>query len=86
LAGQAKGALLPDEALAQVFADAALPVMRKRQGDQVRLVIQRWESSPSGSALARHLARHDTPIVRAKLRERKFTPNRAPLVIAADLG
>ena len=88
LADQTKGALLLDEALAQAFADAVLPTMRKRHGDQVRLVIQCWESSPSGAELARQLARarHDTSIVRAKLRERNFTPNRAPLVIAADLG
>jgi hypothetical protein len=87
LADQAKGALLLEEALAQSFADAVLPVMRKRHGEQVRLVIQRWESSPSGSELARQLARarHDTSIVRARLRERNFTPNRAPLVIASDL-
>ena len=88
LADPAKGALLLDEALAHAFADAVLPVVRKRHGDGVRLVIQSWESSPSGSELARQLARarHDTSIVRARLRERNFTPNRAPLVIAADLG
>lgn len=88
LADQTKGALLLDEILAQAFADAVLPLMRKRHGDEVRLVTQRWESSPSRAELARQLALagHDTSIVRARLRELNFTPNRAPLVIAADLA
>jgi hypothetical protein len=29
--------------------------------------------------------RHDTSVVRARLREKNFAPNRAPLIIAADL-
>ncbi len=88
LSDQGKGALLLDEPLAQAFASAVVPVLRKRHGEQVRLVIERWESSPTGAELARLLARarHDTSVVRARIREGNFAPNRPPLVLAADLA
>ena len=56
LADQAKSALLLDERSAEAFADAVAPVLRKLHGEQVRLVVERWESSPSGVELASLLA------------------------------
>lgn len=87
LADQGKAAQLVDQALADAFAAAALPIMRKRHGDQARLVVEDWSSAPAGSEMARLMARvrHDTSIVRARLREHNFAPNAAPLVIASDL-
>jgi len=88
LADQAKSALLLDELLAEAFVSAVMATLRKRHGEQVGLVVERWESSPSGAELARLLARarHDTSVVRARIREGNFAPNRPPLVLAADLA
>jgi hypothetical protein len=87
LADQGKCAQLSDVTLAEAFAAAALPVLRKRHGDQVALEVEAWRSVPSATELARIMARvrHDTSVVRARLREKNFAPNRAPLIIAADL-
>jgi len=85
---QAKCALLVDEPLAQAFASAVAAVLRKRHGDQVRVTVERWDSSPAEAELARLMARarHDTSVVRARIREGNFAPNRPPLVVAADLA
>lgn len=87
LAEPGKGAQLLDASLADEFAAAALPVLRKRHGDQVAIVVEPSESVTSAADFARSMARarHDTSIVRARLREQNFAPNRAPLIIAADL-
>jgi len=86
--GEIESALLLDERLVEAFAVAVAPVLRKLHGEQVRLVVERWESSPSGLELASLLARarHDTSVVRARIREGNFAPNRPPLVLAADLA
>jgi hypothetical protein len=87
LADPGKGAQLADEQLAREFAAAALPILRKRHGDQVALTIEPSENVPSDAEFARSMARarHDAAVVRARLRERNFAPNQAPLIVAADL-
>ncbi len=88
LADSEKAARLADVGVAEALAAAIQPFMRKRHGDDVEIVVEKLEFTTSKSERARLVARmlHDTSIVRARLREGNFAPNKAPLIIASDLA
>jgi hypothetical protein len=87
IAEQGKAAHLVDLSLAESFAATSLTALRARHGAQVSLTIEDISTAPWGRNLPGLIARvrHDTSVVRARLRENNFAPNHPPLVLAVDL-
>jgi len=70
LAGWGKHAVLSTEAIANEFRTAIYPVMRKRHGDSIELILEASDKRKNGIT--------DDVIVLARIRERNFVPNKAP--------
>jgi hypothetical protein len=69
LVGHSKAVKVTTQELAQAFRDAVLPTMRLRHGDAVTLEIATLKEK-NGSP--------DDALVRARVAERLFTPNKKP--------
>jgi hypothetical protein len=74
LAGFGKHVALSTEALADDFRTAIYPIMRKRHGDSVELILLRIQTVGRGKA-----CKIDDEIVLARIRDRNFAPNVAAI-------
>lgn len=70
LAGWSKRVVLSTESLAGDFCTAIYPVMRKRHGDDVELILEASDKRKNGAT--------DDAVVLARIRERNFVPNKMP--------
>lgn len=70
LAGWTKRVVVSTQALAQDFCTAIDPIMRKRHGDDIKLMLE-------GCAWHKHM-KTDDDVVLARLRTRNFVPNVTP--------
>jgi len=71
LAGWGKHVVLSTEEIANDFLTAIYPVMRKRHGDSVELILEKSARLKNGMT--------DDEIVQARIRTRNFAPNVAPI-------
>lgn len=69
LVGFNKAVQLSSEALAESFRDAVLPTLRRRHGDGVSAMVATCRTTDS---------RLDDSLVRARIREGLFAPNKRP--------
>ena len=76
LCGYNAMAHIDSEFLAQAFAEACTPFLQKRYGIETMLNVEsRWEISESDKILKR--IHEDSEIIRKRLENRNFSPNKS---------
>lgn len=73
IVGFDKAVQLTSEELAKSFREAVLPTLRRRHGEDVRALICTCQTTSS---------RVDDPLVKARVAEVMFTPNKRPASLA----
>ncbi len=77
LCGYTAMAHIDSESLALMFAEACIPFLQKRYGNETRLEVEsRWEVSEHNKILKR--IHNDSELIRKRLATVNFAPNKAP--------
>lgn len=74
LVGVDKAVLLSNKDLAELFRDATLPTLRRRHGNAVRSTVVSCRTTK---------VQLDDLLVRARIKENVFAPNKRPVSISA---
>ena len=79
LVGRDKAVALSSKELAQTLCDAVLPTMRRRHGEEVELQIKPGHLPQKGAGF-------DDDLIRARIAEGNFAPNKRPSGVSLSLG
>ena len=70
IVGFGKAVMISTHELALSFCDSILPTLRRRHGDNVQISLATCRTTQT---------HHDDVLVRARIQEKQFAPNRRPI-------